>query len=239
MPIPFIRSGKSSEMSRRIRRHMIAHKRCVVIKYSKDLRYEGSAAAVVTHDNVSLPALPAASLAEVDNIAGNYDVIGIDEGQFYDDVAVYAEKWATEGKIVIVAALDGDFRRKPFGRVLELVPLAEDVVKLTAVCTMCGCNASFTKRTVADQSLELVGGAEAYQAVCRSCHAAGKESKNSVYASKATARAAVAAKRRPQMPTTPLTPLDTNRAIPRSGVGAHASPLAMEIATPSPRFMMR
>lgn len=163
-------SGKSSEMSRRIRRHIIARRPSLVIKYRKDLRYEGSESAVVTHDAVRLTAQPATRLADVDDIVDAYQVIGVDEGQFFDDVVEYAEKWANMGKTVIIAALDGDFKRKPFGRVLELVPMAEDVVKLNAVCTSCGLNAAFTKRTTSDDAIEVVGGADMYRAACRACH---------------------------------------------------------------------
>lgn len=74
---------------------------------------------------------------------------------------------------VLVAALDGDFLRRPFGSVLELIPLAEHVSKLTAVCTLCYGAASFTKRTVAATQIQLVGGAESYQPVCRKCFSAG------------------------------------------------------------------
>lgn len=77
---------------------------------------------------------------------------------------------------VLVAALDGDFLRRPFGRVLELIPLAEHVTKLTAVCTGCYGAASFTKRTVAATQIQLVGGAETYQPVCRKCFSAGMSS---------------------------------------------------------------
>lgn len=79
------------------------------------------------------------------------------------------EKLANEGKHVIVAALDGTFQRKPFGRVLELVPIAESVTKLTAVCLLCGGEACFTQRTVESQEIELIGGHDIYQPVCRSC----------------------------------------------------------------------
>ncbi len=72
----------------------------------------------------------------------------------------------------LVAALDGDFRRRPFGRVLELVPLAEEVTKLSAVCVSCTRAAAFTKRTVASEALELVGGAESYVPTCRECFSA-------------------------------------------------------------------
>lgn len=98
--------------------------------------------------------------------AANYDVIAIDEGQFFPDVfistlickiAQFCEKLANDGKIVLVAALDGSFERKPFNTILELIPLCEKVVKLTAVCWYCKQdNASFTKRTVNSKESNLI-----------------------------------------------------------------------------------
>lgn len=77
---------------------------------------------------------------------------------------------ANEGKIVIVAALDGTFQRKPFGRVHELIPIAESVTKLTAVCLVCSGEASFTQRTIDSQEIELIGGCDIYRPVCRRCY---------------------------------------------------------------------
>lgn len=77
---------------------------------------------------------------------------------------------ANMGKIVIVAALDGTFQRKPFGNILSLVPLAESVVKLSAICMQCYMEAAFSKRTGTEQELVVIGGADKYQAVCRRCY---------------------------------------------------------------------
>lgn len=124
----------------------------------------------------------------LESLAG-YDVIAIDEGQFFPDVVEYSEEAANKGHVVIIAALDGDFRRKPFGRVLELIPMAERVDKLTAVCMTCFTDAAFTKRTVAATQIELIGGAEAYKPVCRACFHAGTEvvaSKKPAVATRAT-----------------------------------------------------
>jgi thymidine kinase len=79
------------------------------------------------------------------------------------------EKMANNNKIVIVAGLDGTFQRKPFGRILELIPRAEKVTKLSAVCMYCNKDANFTLRIVDDQEIELIGGEESYKPVCRSC----------------------------------------------------------------------
>jgi thymidine kinase len=85
-------------------------------------------------------------------------VVAIDEGQFFLDIVEVSERLANEGVVVVIAALDGTFQRKPFGNILSLVPLAEQVVKLSAVCIECGNEAAFTRRTVDSQEVELIGG---------------------------------------------------------------------------------
>lgn len=161
-------SGKTSELMRRVRRYTHATKRCLLIKYAHDSRYSDECMA--SHDKQLMLAVPATKLSDVSSLVDNYDVIAIDEGQFFPDLVEFSEAAANASKVVIIAALDGDFRRKPFGRVLELIPMAERVDKLTAVCTSCYRDACFTKRTVASTEIELIGGAESYQPVCRTCY---------------------------------------------------------------------
>ena len=164
-------AGKSTELARRMRRHTAAQRRCLVLKYAKDARY--SQECMTTHDQTKLAAVPVSRLAEVDALVRNFDVVGIDEGQFYEDLIEYCEAWANSGKMVIVAALDGTFQRKAFNRVLELVPLAEDVRKLKAVCCICHKDAAFTMRIGDETELEVIGGAEKYLATCRACYIRG------------------------------------------------------------------
>lgn len=89
----------------------------------------------------------------------DYDVVAVDEGQFYPDIVEFCETLASQDKIVLVSALDGTFERKPFGRILKLVPLAEKVIKLRAICVNCGDDAPFTKRICENKEVELLGGA--------------------------------------------------------------------------------
>jgi hypothetical protein len=84
-------------------------------------------------------------------------------------VVEFADAAANLGKVVIIAALDGDFMRRPFGRIADLLPIAERLDKLTAVCADCARDASFTFRTIADTRVELIGGVEAYVPLCRPC----------------------------------------------------------------------
>eukprot|EP00048_Salpingoeca_helianthica_P017586 m.238016 g.238016 ORF g.238016 m.238016 type:complete len:215 (-) comp21530_c0_seq1:292-936(-) len=160
-------SGKTTELLRRIRRFSLAQRTCLVVKYSKDTRY--SQEGVSTHDRQVSEAVACSRLSEVQELAMKYGVIGIDEGQFFPDVVPFCETLANAGKSVIVAALDGTFQRKPFGSVLELIPLAESVVKLSAVCMLCYADAPFSKRLGTETEIEVIGGADKYVAVCREC----------------------------------------------------------------------
>ena len=162
-------SGKTTEMVRRLRRQHHANKRVVIIKYDKDQRYDEKMC--VTHDGVQsgLPTINVSSLLPLINCL-EYDVMGVDEGQFFPDAVEFCESLANQGKLVIVSALDATYQRKPFGRVLELIPLAESVIKLYAICPVCFKEASFTQRIGKDDQREIViGGAEMYRPLCRSC----------------------------------------------------------------------
>lgn len=152
---------------RRVRRFQIAQNKCLVIKYAKDTRYSNS---FCTHDRNTMDALPACLLRDVAQEALGVAVIGIDEGQFFPDIVEFCEWMANAGKTVIVAALDGTFQRKAFGNILNLVPLAESVVKLTAVCMECFREAAYTKRLGMEKEVEVIGGADKYHSVCRLCY---------------------------------------------------------------------
>ncbi|KAM6245360.1 thymidine kinase, cytosolic [Porphyrio hochstetteri] len=161
-------SGKSTELMRRVRRFQLAQYRCLMVKYAKDTRY--STSGVSTHDKNTMEAVPACLLKDVYQDALGSAVIGIDEGQFFPDIVEFCETMANAGKTIIVAALDGTFQRKAFGNILNLVPLAESVVKLNAVCMECYREASYTKRLGAEREVEVIGGADKYQSVCRACY---------------------------------------------------------------------
>jgi thymidine kinase len=163
-------SGKTTELLRRVRRHTIARRKCIVIKYEADKRYSAECAATHdknTHAAISVSTLSSVTARGVDLSA--VDVIGIDEGQFYPDLIDFCELWANQGKVIIVSALDATFQRKPFGAIAELIPLAERVDKLTAVCMCCSNAASFTARLGSETAVELIGGTDLYISMCRKC----------------------------------------------------------------------
>ncbi|XP_025081411.1 thymidine kinase, cytosolic-like [Pomacea canaliculata] len=163
-------SGKTTELIRRLKRYRVAQYGCLIVKYAGDTRYTDNG--VATHDRQTLPAISTKTLAPIFSDALTYDVIGIDEGQFFTDVVSFSDQLANEGKIVIVAALDGTFQKKAFGDILNLVPVAENVTKLSAICAICYQSAAFTRRKTKENEVEVIGGGDKYVAVCRTCFAA-------------------------------------------------------------------
>lgn len=180
-------SGKSEEMIRRLRRAEIAGQRVVIFKPRIDDRYDASD--VVSHAGARMRAIPVSSVAELVSRAHGYDVVGIDEVQFFEPAVVSAALALADGGARVVAAgLDQDFRRLPFGPVPALLAHAELVDKLQAVCHRCGGAATTTQRLIdgrpAPYSGEtvLVGAAETYEARCRDCHEPGADALASVAA---------------------------------------------------------
>ena len=171
-------SGKSEEMIRRLRRAEIAGQRVVIFKPRIDDRFDASD--VVSHAGARMRGVPVGSVGELVVRAGGYEVVGIDEVQFFDrGIVAAALELADRGTRVVVAGLDQDFRRLPFGPIPELLSHAEFVDKLQAVCHRCGGPATTTQRLVdgrpAPYSGEtvVVGAAEQYEARCRDCHEPG------------------------------------------------------------------
>jgi len=161
-------SGKSTELMRRVNRVNSIGMRCLVINHSDDTRVDGNF--VQTHDGSTLAAVKTNDLLLVN--MKPYDTIAIDEAQFFQNLRVAVMLMVeTHKKHVIVAGLSGDYLRQPFGEILELVPLADDVEYKRALCKRCahpGRPASFTKRV--SEETETVSVASTYMAVCRICY---------------------------------------------------------------------
>ena len=173
-------SGKSEEMIRRLRRAEIAGRRVVIFKPRIDDRYD--TADIVSHAGARMRGVAVASVSELTAGARAFEVVGIDEVQFFPSEVVAAVlALADAGVRVVVAGLDRDFRRLPFGPMPELLAHAEFVDKLQAVCHRCGGPATTTQRLVdgrpAPYSGEtiIVGANEQYEARCRECHERGEE----------------------------------------------------------------
>lgn len=168
-------AGKSEELIRRARRAWYAKKCVQVFKPAIDSRYDQSN--VVTHMGVAHEAVPVASVAELrSTIDANVDVLLIEEVQFFsEDIVGLCVFHADRGVDVIVAGLDQDFRRRPFGPMPTLLAVADEVIKLRAICMKCGETASHTYRTIDgkpahyDDPVVLIGATEVYEARCRNC----------------------------------------------------------------------
>ncbi|KAK6269131.1 hypothetical protein QUC31_013291 [Theobroma cacao] len=149
-----------------------------VIKSNKDTRY--ALDSIVTHDGMKLPCWALANLSSFRQKIGpdtydQLDVIGIDEAQFFEDLYDFCcEAADRDGKTVIVAGLDGNYLRRSFGSVLDIIPLADSVMKLTARCELCGKRAFFTLRKTDETQTELIGGADVYMPVCRQHYVNGQ-----------------------------------------------------------------
>jgi thymidine kinase len=168
-------SGKSEELIRRIKRAIIANQKAIVFKPQIDNRYEADK--VVSHNGISIKAVVVNNANEIKEIAENYDVIGIDEAQFFDNSLInIVENLADNGKRVIIAGLDQDFRGEPFGIIPHLMAIADSVDKLHAICVVCGAVATKSQRLINDKPASyndptiLVGSKEVYQPRCRKCY---------------------------------------------------------------------
>ncbi len=170
-------SGKTEELLRRVRRAEIARKKLQMFKPQVDNRYGLERVAShngVVREDVTVVVNAREILQKLDD---NTDVVAIDEVQFFDwQIADLCSKLADNGKRVIVAGLDTDFRGEPFGPMPLLMSLAEDVTKLHAICVVCSAPASRTQRLIDgqptryDDPIIFVGGSESYEARCRQCH---------------------------------------------------------------------
>jgi thymidine kinase len=169
-------SGKSEELIRRVRRAAFAKLTVQVFKPKIDNRY--SKESVVSHNGNSVIAVPVEkSLDILNQVSQDTDVVAIDEVQFFDDDICYVVgQLADRGIRVIAAGLDQDFRAEPFGKMPELLALAENVTKLQAICVVCGSPASRTQRLINhkpasyNDPIILVGASESYEPRCRHCH---------------------------------------------------------------------
>ncbi|RSN74342.1 thymidine kinase [Candidatus Methanodesulfokora washburnensis] len=167
---------KTDELLIEVKRYLLAKKKVVLFKHSIDSRY--SHAEIVSHDGRRMEAIPVSSSDELRSlIPDDADVIAVDEVQFFDQGIVGVVKdLAKSGKTVLLAGLDKDFRGDPFGPMPYLLAIADDVVKLTAVCTVCGGPATMSQRLIDGKPAPktsptiLVAGKESYEPRCRAHH---------------------------------------------------------------------
>jgi thymidine kinase len=162
-------SGKSEELIRRLRRAQIARQKVQIFKPMIDARF--SEHHIVSHSEMRLESQLVSSASEILVLADlETGVIGIDEGQFFDQELVkVVNQLADQGKRILVAGLDMDYLGRPFGPMPLLMAVAEEVTKMRAICMRCGSPASYTQRLIANRERVVVGAADAYEARCRQC----------------------------------------------------------------------
>jgi thymidine kinase len=161
-------SGKTEELIRRIRRAQIARQRVAIFKPKIDTRYSNDH--IVSHSEAKLLSTVVECSDDILAKAADAQVVGIDEGQFFDQRIVdVAEELANQGKRVIIAGLDQDYRGKPFEPMPQLLAVAEYITKTLAICVVCGNPADRTQRITPGHERVLVGAKEAYEARCRHC----------------------------------------------------------------------
>jgi thymidine kinase len=169
-------SGKTEELIRRVRRAVIAKQQVQVFKPALDARYHLTK--VTSHNGLDVEAEPVDSSENIwPLLRPETTVVAVDEVQFFDHgIVELCQQLANDGKRVICAGLDTDFRGVPFGPMPDLLARSEKVDKLNAICVVCGEDASRTQRLIDgepaawDDPVVLVGAAEVYEARCRHCH---------------------------------------------------------------------
>ena len=162
-------SGKSTRLIESIRKYTYKAKKTIMIKFHADKRYSNKSE-IVTHDLIKYDSIECQNLSDYFEQLKNYDVIGIDEGQFFNDLVEICEKLALLKKIVIVAALNADFRMEPFPVIAKLISKADKVKLMKAYCFNCHNDAKFSLRIVESNETVLIGAGEAYKPACRDCH---------------------------------------------------------------------
>lgn len=161
-------SGKTEELIRRLKRAKFAKQNVEIFKPAIDTRY--SDVEVVSHDRNAIRSTPVATSEEILLLAGNVDVVGIDEAQFFPATLVdVCNILANQGIRVIIAGLDMDFKGIPFGPMPALCAIAEDVYKVHAICVHCGSLAYVSHRLVAGEKQVLLGETAEYEPICRHC----------------------------------------------------------------------
>jgi thymidine kinase len=162
-------SGKSEELIRRLNRARIARQKVQVFKPIIDARY--SVEQIASHSGHKHDSMPVTTTAEMlAAIEPETQVVGIDEGQFFDmELIAAVNMLASNGKRVIVAGLDQDYTGRPFEPMPQLLSVAEFITKTHAICVKCGATANYSQRTVESEARVEVGASDKYEARCRKC----------------------------------------------------------------------
>jgi thymidine kinase len=178
-------SGKTSALMKLYKQYTISQMSVVMVNYDEDVRYEGDSQTTMSnHDKNTVKCIRTHSLEEfykTHNAKKEYEVILINEGQFFDDIEIVT-KWCDEDdKIVHVCGLDGDFKRNVFGKLLNLIPHCDSMRKLMSICVGKECErgtrAIYSHRITGEQGQKVIG-ADNYVPLCRKCYLCMNESEN-------------------------------------------------------------
>jgi len=161
-------SGKTEELIRRLKRAKIAGLKVEIYKPALDKRYSDTL--VVSHDERSIKSTPVENASMILLLSAGVHVVGIDEAQFFDKAIVdVCNELADRGTRVIVAGLDMDYNRQPFGPLPDIMAIAEYITKLHAICMECGNLANYSYRKASDKNVVLLGEKDVYKPLCRNC----------------------------------------------------------------------
>lgn len=165
-------SGKTEELIRRLKRAKIANQKIAIYKPAIDTRYDDQK--IVSHDENAILSTPVTTSAALLDHAHDVTVIGVDEAQFFDmEIVGILQRLALEGKRVIVAGLDMDYKGVPFGPMPHLLAVAEYITKVHAICSHCGALATHSYRLSANAEQVLLGEKDQYEPRCRVCYEMG------------------------------------------------------------------
>lgn len=166
-------AGKSSRILSIVTRYSSIGTPVLVVKHSNDIRY-GQAAAIVTHDGHSCPCISVRDLDDIpEDVLLRYQVIIVEEAQFFHHLIPFVEHAVdTHHRNLYLVGLDGDSNRRKFGELLDCIPLADRVERITAFCRRCanGTPGLFSYRKVGPNEQVVVGGANMYEPLCRECY---------------------------------------------------------------------
>lgn len=173
-----VRSGKTTLLMHRVERGSLAGKRCLVVKHTIDIRYEELSKDGITTNALrsytkGFDVVKVSTIAEMADKVCDYDIIGITESQFFEDIEMVAELADKHEVRFICEGLDGCFGRNTFGSMYKLLPRCDKVKKLNAICYSCGADAPFSSKFTCVDSTDSVidvGGADKYAPLCRKCY---------------------------------------------------------------------
>ena len=162
-------SGKTSRLVDIYKQCQFCNIPVAVINHSIDTRYHDTM--LSTHDKVMIPCIKTNCITDILDILTNSQVIIINEGQFFDDLYTTVVSLLSKGKQIYIGGLDGDFERKKFGQILDLIPMCDKITKLTSLCSICknGTPGIFSKRLTPETEQTIVG-SDIYIPVCRTCY---------------------------------------------------------------------